>query len=124
MITEVIYFLNELDLLEAHLEQHRPWGWRTVIVESEVTISGVPKPLFFHDNRSRFERFDLEHAVLPTSLFPTIQGNPDTQYYQFRKNDWAKRLWMHENFDAKNPWIFHSDVDEILLNITYMEPVG
>lgn len=112
MITEVIYFLNELDLLEAHLEHHRPWGWRTVIVECPVSISGVPKPLYFADSKSRFERFDVEHLALPTDMFPTIQG--EDQYRQFRKNDWAKRLWMQENFDAKNPWIFHSDVDEIL----------
>jgi beta-1,4-mannosyl-glycoprotein beta-1,4-N-acetylglucosaminyltransferase len=114
MITEVIYFLNELDILEAHLEQHRPWGMRTVIVESEVTISGVPKPLFFHENRSRFEKFDVETVVIPSDLYPVIEGPLDTQYRQFRDNDWRKRKWMQANFDAKNPWIFHSDVDEIL----------
>lgn len=116
MITEVIYFLNELDLLEAHLEHHRPWNWRTVIVESQVTISGVQKPLFYRENRARFERFDVEHTELPVDLFPTIQGETGGQYAQFRKNDWAKRLWMQEHFDVKNPWIFHSDVDEIILN--------
>ena len=78
MITEVIYFLNELEMLEAHLEQHRPFDFRTVIVECPVTISGVKKPLFFRENRKRFERFDLEHVLLPTELFPTIQGPVDT----------------------------------------------
>jgi len=114
MITEVIYFLNELDMLEAHLEQHRPWGYRTVIVECPVTISGVEKPLYFHENKKRFERFDLETVVLPTDLFPVIQGPIDTQYRQFRHNDWQKRLWMQDNFDPKNPFIWHSDVDEII----------
>jgi hypothetical protein len=114
VITEVIYFLNELDMLEAHLEQHRPWGQRTVIVESPVTISGMPKPMFYHENKTRFERFDLEHVVLPTELFPKIQGPVETQYNQFRDNDWAKRKWMQDNFDPKNDYIWHSDVDEII----------
>lgn len=114
MITEVIFILNELDMLEAHLEQHRPWGYRTVIVECPVTVSGMEKPLFYQDNKSRFERFDLEHVVLPTELFPIIQGHTDTMYAQFRKNDWAKRQWMQDNFDPKNDYIWHSDVDEIL----------
>jgi hypothetical protein len=114
MITEAIYFLNELDILEAHLEQHRPWGFRTVIVECPVTISGIKKPLFYHDNRKRFERFDLEHVVLPTELFPLIHGPVDTQYNQMRANDWQKRKWMHGNFDPKNPFIWHSDTDEIV----------
>lgn len=112
MITEVIYFLNEVELLQAHLEHHRPWGWRTVIVEADVTVSGVPKPRFFQENRSLFEKYDVEHVILPSDLFPLIQG--EDRYRQFRKNDWAKRLWMQDNFDCKNPWIFHSDVDEIL----------
>jgi len=112
MITEVIYVLNELDILEAHLEQHRPWGWRTVIVESERSHGGVPKPLFFHENRKRFEKFDVEHIVQPTELFEIVSG--ENQYKKYRNNDWNRRKWMQANFDAKNPWIFHADVDEIL----------
>jgi len=114
MITEAIYVANEIDLLEAHLEQHRPWGWRTVVVEAERSHSGMPKPLFFHENRKRFERFDVEHIVQPNEIFSLVDGPLDGQYRKFQNNDWARRTWMQENFDAKNPWIFHSDVDEIL----------
>ena len=112
MVTEVIYFLNELDLLEAHLHEHKNFGWQTIIVEAPVTISGIEKPLFYYENKNRYAGYDLEHIVLPKELFPLIHG--EDQYRQFRKNDWAKRLWIQENLNPNTPWIFHSDADEIL----------
>lgn len=109
MITEVIQFSNELALLEAHLDHHRPWGWRTVIVESDRTIMGTPKELIFEANRERFERFDVEYIKMPGEVFKPAAG-----YRQMRDNDWLKRTWMHENFDPKNPWMLYADVDEII----------
>lgn len=109
MVTEVISVLDELDLLEAHLAQHRPWGFRTVIVECPVTVTGIPKPLFFHENKSRFEKYDVEHHVMPAELFPVISTFP-----QLRETDWIRRCYMQERFDPKNPWVWHSDTDEIL----------
>lgn len=114
MVTEVIYFSNELDLLEAHLEHHRPWGWRTVIVEGNTTIVGTQKPLVFADNAKRFERFDVEYLHLPEDLFePRGEQNA---YRAMRINDWKKRQYVHETFDFKNPWVLHGDVDEIIAN--------
>jgi hypothetical protein len=109
MITEVIQFSNELDLLEAHLEHHRPWGWRTVIAESDRTVMGTPKALYFEANKERFERFDVEYLQIPGDIFKPAAG-----YRQFRDNDWLKERWMHENFDPKNPWLIYADTDEII----------
>lgn len=111
-VTEIIYFCNELDLLEAHLEHHRPWGWRTVIVESELTLVGTPKPLYFRENKSRFDRFDVESICLPPELVKPV--TPKDPYREFRDNDWRKRFFIQENFNAKNKWILHGDVDEII----------
>lgn len=112
-VTEVIYFCNELDLLEAHLEHHRPWGWRTIVAESELTLAGTPKPLYFQDNKSRFERFDVESIQLPLELIKPV--TPKDPYREFRDNDWRKRLYIQDNFNAKNKWILHGDVDEIIV---------
>lgn len=114
MLTEVIYFLNELDLLEAHLDQHSKFGWPMYVVECAKTISGVRKPLYFGEHKSRFERFDVKHIIIPEEVFGEISGSIENQYKQFRDNDWRKRLWIQENFECKTEWLFHSDVDEIL----------
>jgi beta-1,4-mannosyl-glycoprotein beta-1,4-N-acetylglucosaminyltransferase len=50
-------FFNELDLLEVRLHELDAVVDHFIIVESRVTHSRVPKPLYFEENRPRFERF-------------------------------------------------------------------
>ena len=53
VVTEVINFCHELDLLEAHLDEHQHFMDRIVVVESGATYSGMPKPLYFEQNKER-----------------------------------------------------------------------
>jgi hypothetical protein len=112
MITEVISFYNELDLLEAHLEEHKGLAERTVVVECRLGMSGLEKPCYFWDNRERFERFNVEYSRLPDEFNERMGGAMSTHMPTFRANENRRRQWNH-NLDIKTPWVLNSDVDEI-----------
>lgn len=56
-IYDCFTFFNELDLLELKLHELADHVDKFVIVESTVTFQGVPKPLYFSENKQRFEKF-------------------------------------------------------------------
>lgn len=115
MITELIHILNEMDLLEAHLEEHKGLFERTIIFESQTTLFGKKKPLNFLDNKKRFERFDVEFVEIPYSIFEPKTNHPDTDpYRQFRDLDWRRKFWVEDNVKITSKWSYHSDCDEII----------
>jgi beta-1,4-mannosyl-glycoprotein beta-1,4-N-acetylglucosaminyltransferase len=64
---DAFLFSSELDLLELRLWETEDWADRWILVESERTHSGMPKPLFFLENRKRFERWlpRIQHHIAP-----------------------------------------------------------
>src|SRR5262245_48971218 len=59
-------FFNELDILEIRLAELDPLVDRFVIVEATRTFTAKPKPLYFADNRQRYERYahKIIHVVV------------------------------------------------------------
>ncbi|XP_031505572.1 uncharacterized protein LOC116267802 [Nymphaea colorata] len=53
-VFDAVIFSNELDLLEIRMQELLPLVTKFVILESNVTFTGLPKPLFFNQNRARF----------------------------------------------------------------------
>lgn len=49
-----IIFNNEVDLLEIRWQELNPYVTKFVILESNTTFTGIPKPLFFSLNRARY----------------------------------------------------------------------
>ncbi|KAJ7978952.1 Beta-1,4-mannosyl-glycoprotein 4-beta-N-acetylglucosaminyltransferase [Quillaja saponaria] len=49
-----IIFSNELDMLEIRWRELYPYVSKFVILESNTTFTGIPKPLFFASNWARF----------------------------------------------------------------------
>jgi beta-1,4-mannosyl-glycoprotein beta-1,4-N-acetylglucosaminyltransferase len=83
MIVDAFPFFNELDVLEIRLAELYPVVDRFVIVECKETYGGKPKPLYFADNRSRFQPWadKITHAVLdklepalPHTLHENVPG--------------------------------------------------
>ena len=109
IVTEVISILDELDLLEAHLDEHEKFNFSFVIAESKKTVSGLDKPLFFKENEKRFSRFKYEYIEVPGGIFPIAADG----HHFTRINDWNKRVWLHENLKLSTPWVMYADVDEI-----------
>src|SRR5688572_2808131 len=57
-------FHDELDLLELRLGELWDSVDRFVLVESTLTFSGTPKPLYFSENRNRFAPFASKLTTL------------------------------------------------------------
>ncbi|EEF35190.1 acetylglucosaminyltransferase, putative [Ricinus communis] len=53
-IFDGIIFSNELDILDIRWHELHPYVTKFVILESNTTFTGIPKPLFFASNRNRF----------------------------------------------------------------------
>jgi beta-1,4-mannosyl-glycoprotein beta-1,4-N-acetylglucosaminyltransferase len=56
-IYDCFNFFNELDILELRLNILYDYVDYFVIVESDVTHSGVNKPFYYEDNKDRFKQF-------------------------------------------------------------------
>lgn len=113
-ITEVIYYGFESELLEAHIAEHRPHVKRIIVAESSITTTGYPKPLFFQENKKRYEKYDVEHVVIPPLNTPVVSDKEQEWGTQFRIRDSAKRLYMHPIASKGADWVFHNDTDEIV----------
>jgi len=61
-IYDIFTFLNELDLLEIRLEMLNDYVDKFVIIECVETFSGHPKPLYYEENKKRFEKF--HHKII------------------------------------------------------------
>lgn len=115
---EVINFLHELDLLEAHLAEHSKFMDKIVVVESALTYSGMPKPLYFQENKKRFDKYDVYHEVLPDSMFTAIPGNypeeDQKKWFDERRNN-RERQQRHifEKYKVGFDYMCNTDTDEI-----------
>lgn len=57
MIVDCFPFFNELEMLECRLEYLNNKVDKFVLVESYTTHMGKPKPLYFEENKQRFEKY-------------------------------------------------------------------
>ncbi|CAN8270750.1 unnamed protein product [Cochlearia groenlandica] len=66
-IFDAIIFSNELDLLELRWRELDPYVSKFVILESNTTFTGIPKPLFFESNKDKFGFAEgkIVHGVFP-----------------------------------------------------------
>lgn len=99
-------FFNELELLEIRLNELDQVIDKFILVESPVTHSGNPKPLYYQENAHLFKKFHdrIIHAVYKP---------PDTQdsWVRERGQRDAIRLGVPELKDGD--FVIISDVDEI-----------
>lgn len=71
MVFDCITFYNELDLLELRLNELNDVVDKVVIVESTVTFTNKPKPLYFAKNTHRFTKF------LPKIIHVVVRDSPN-----------------------------------------------
>ena len=118
VVTEVINFMHELDLLEAHLDEHQHFIDRIVVVESPKTYSGMDKPLFFEENKERFARFNIEHEVVPMDLHAPIPSSYGEEYRkkwfdERRNNRERQQTYIFNKYKKDCDYICNTDTDEI-----------
>lgn len=118
-VVEAINFLHELDLLEAHLDEHYKFMDKIVVVESEVTYSGMKKPLLFQENKARFAKYpNVEHEILPVDKFePIPKSYPKEEHKKWfdmrRHNREIQQRHIFAKYRKEGDYVCNSDTDEI-----------
>jgi hypothetical protein len=109
-IFNLMPFNDELLLLKMHLAEMADWVDLFVIVESEVTFTGAPKPLHFHENRHEFAPWadKIRHVVVPEH--PPAFHSPWGR--DFRQRDLA--IGAISGLAAPDDLVLLTDVDEII----------
>ena len=88
MIYDIFSFNNELDMLELRLNILNSYVDKFVLVEADKTFSGVDKPLYYEENKKRFEKFHdkiIHHKVLDSPK-NTTDSECDQEYLHMAMN--------------------------------------
>ena len=66
MVYDCFQFFNELDILKIRLNVLSPVVDKFVISEATETFSGLPKPLYYEENKEMFREFEdkIIHQVV------------------------------------------------------------
>ncbi len=120
MIIDCMYFNQELDILEIRLNILDPYVNKFVIVEARETFSGVPKPLYYLENKERFAKWNdkITHHIAEETpelrkqaLLSPNTGNGEHYWVrEFIQKESAKEALK---FCEDSDLVFISDVDEI-----------
>jgi len=124
-IFDVFSFFNELDLLEVRLNILDKYVDYFVIVESRQTFTGVDKPLYYEENKERFDKWrsKIVHYVMPdfpqdvenyqkALRSPNVGDGADNWLREFYQKEAPIRA-LEKFFADDNDIIFVSDLDEI-----------
>lgn len=108
-IFDTFTFFNELDLLEIRLNILDPYVDYFILVESHQTFSGLPKPLYYEENKERFAKWNKKilHIVVPD--IEVTDGNLFKRHYLCYEAIESKLMELGEPDDVA----FCSDLDEI-----------
>ena len=112
-IYDCFSFFNEMDLLEIRLHELDPVVDYFVLVEATRTHQKQKKPLYFAENRERYQRFAAKiiHVVLDDypNFFSRFRVPRPMDYDNHQKNQIVRGLKDAQPDDI----IIYSDLDEI-----------
>ena len=107
-VYDCFMFSHELDLLELRLNELDNEVDYFVLAEGTLTHSGLPKPLYFEENKARFSKFlhKIKHIVV--NEWP---ANPDSPWDREK----LQRDALVQGFADAKPYdvIMITDIDEI-----------
>lgn len=107
MIYDTFTYNGEADMLEIRLNILDPYVDFFVICESTETFSGKPKPLYYWENRKRFEKWS--HKIITINP-PSIKTEDSFKRAGHQKDFIRTFLRSHAK---DNDIIYFGDVDEI-----------
>lgn len=118
-IIDSFIFYNELDLLYYRLSILDEYVDYFILVESTHTFSGHQKPLFYNENKERFEKFNNKIIHVIVDDIPYKYPKIDYQLNQQWENEYYQRNCIKSGLDKirnilnDDDIIITSDVDEI-----------
>ncbi|GLJ05559.1 hypothetical protein SUGI_0020250 [Cryptomeria japonica] len=110
-VYDAVLFSNELDLLEIRWQELLPLVTKFIILESNTTFTGYGKPLYFANNR---ERFEFAEPNVVYGMFPgrsLLDG--ENPFVQETENRAAMDRLIRESGIRYDDMLIMSDVDEI-----------
>ncbi|KAJ8767704.1 hypothetical protein K2173_020644 [Erythroxylum novogranatense] len=112
-IFDAIIFSNELDILELRWRELYPYITKFVIIESNTTFTGIPKPLFFELNRARFAFAEekIVHGVNPGQV--ATPGFREEPFILERQQRAFMGKFIRSSGISNGDIIIVSDTDEI-----------
>jgi beta-1,4-mannosyl-glycoprotein beta-1,4-N-acetylglucosaminyltransferase len=113
MIYDCVTLFNELEMLELRMHELNNVVDRFVIVESDITHSGISKPLYFKENRERFKKFERKiiHGIAMIN-HPTEDMHRRGRWDQ-EINQKNSILSFIDDKVGKGDILIISDIDEI-----------
>lgn len=108
-VIDVFPFFNELDILEIRLNVLDPYVDCFILSEATKTFSGLEKPLYYQENKDRFEQFN--HKIIHNIVEDTTL--PELHPYQrdvFQKDNIKNCILKNISDEDAIIW---SDVDEV-----------
>lgn len=108
-IYDCFTFYNELDLLEIRLNELDSVVDYFVIVEATKTQTGLPKKLYFDENKDRYCKFFKKIIHIIVNNMPDIKKNNSWVLEEYQRNQIIRGLTKCHNNDI----IFISDLDEL-----------
>ena len=108
-IYDCFTFFNELDLLEIRLNELNNSVDYFVIVEATRTQTGIPKKLYFSENKERYKSFNKKIIHIIVNDMPDITKNSSWVLENYQRNQIMRGLVKCNDNDI----IFISDLDEI-----------
>ena len=120
-IIDSFIFYNELELLYYRLSILDEHVDKFILVESTHTFTGYKKPLFYLENRNKFDKFNnkILHVIINDIPYkqPNINYNLNHQWEnEYHQRNCIKRgidSLISQNFLNNEDIILTSDVDEI-----------
>ena len=105
---------NEFELLKIHLHEHYDHVDKFVLVESEETFRGNPKPLYYQENKHLFEKF--ADKIIHVIVKGHFESNNKRDYWKVWEREYFQRDQIMRGLTEcqDNDIIIISDVDEIL----------
>lgn len=112
MKIDCFIFFNELDVLKIRLEELYDVVDRFVLVESDKTFRGQPKPYYFEENKADYAKY-LD-KITHIKLVDTNDYGVDEHHEPWEREYWQRNQVMQGLHDcAPDDIIILSDVDEI-----------
>lgn len=109
-IIDCFIFYNELDILDMRLHELDEHVDLFVLIEAKHTFSLQDKPLYYQENKSKFDKFNHKIKSFVIEDLPNVSGvNWDREWYS---RNYINRALNELNTDNE-AIILISDVDEI-----------
>jgi len=113
MIYDTFSFYNELDVLEIRLNVLDEYVDHFVLTESPTTFIGKPKPLYFEENKERFERFLPKITHIVGDIVEDVPILDHTANIWQREHIYKNYVMRGLTSASDDSVVMFSDVDEI-----------